>query len=163
MDHWINQYYDQKKKRWVTFDADGFYEECGMPLSQYDIAQERFDWAADAYLAVRNGKTDGRKYLYADCLGTCSLPALVRYLIYDFHALMNDELTYTFLPAYLDGRLDKLTGEELKELDHLAALLTDPDQHFDELCALWKQERKFRILNSPLVGQYDNGAEAPSC
>ena len=149
MDHWINQYYSREEGRWITFDADGFYEESGMPLTQYDIPQENFDWAAQAYLAVRRGETDGKQFLYADCLGTCSLPALIRYLIYDFHALMNQELTYTFLPAYLDGRLERLT--ELGELDLLAGWMADPDRYFGELCGLWERERKLRILNSPLV------------
>ena len=162
MDHWINQYYSEKENRWITFDADGFYEEGGMPLSQYDIPINSFDWAAEAYLAVRRGKTDGKQYLYADGLGTCSLPALIRYLIYDFHALMNHELTYSFLPAYLEGRLDKLTEKELQELDQLAKYLLEPDKYFDELCAFWERERKFRILNSPLVGDYDHGAELES-
>lgn len=155
MDHWINQYFSEKEGRWVTFDADGFYEENGMPLSQYDIPQDSFDWAAEAYLAVRSGKTDGKQYLYADGLGTCSLPALVRYLVYDFHALMNHELTYTFLPAYLDGRLDRLTEQELQELDKLAELLLEPDRNFDKLCKFWNTERKFRIIHSPLVGAAD--------
>ena len=122
-----------------------------MPLSQYDMPQESFDWAAEAYLATRSGKTDGRRFLYADRLGTRSLPALIRYLVYDFHALMNNELTYSFLPAYLDGRLDRLTEEELRKLDTLAELLLEPDEHFDRLCAFWEREREFRILNSPLV------------
>lgn len=158
MDHWINQYYSEKENRWVTFDADGFYEESGMFSFQYDMPQDRFDWVAKAYLEVRKGRTDGRQYLYADGLGTCSLPALVRYLMYDFHALMNNELTFSFLPAYLDGRLDKLTEEELEELDQLALWLLDPDRYFHELCGLWERERKFRILNSPLVGSEDHGA-----
>ena len=155
MDHWINQYYSEKEERWITFDADGFYEENGMPLSQYDIPQDSFDWAAEAYLAVRSGKTDGKQNLYADGLGTCSLPALVRYLVYDFHALMNHELTYTFLPAYLDGRLDRLTEQELQELDKLAELLLESDRNFDKLCKFWNTERKFRIIHSPLVGAAD--------
>ncbi len=159
MDHWINQYYSKEESRWVTFDADGFYEEGGMPLTQYDIPYERFDWTAKAYLDVRRGKTDGKRYLFADSLGTCGLPALVRYLVYDFHALMNHELTYSFLPAYLDGRLASLTECELQELDQLAEWLLEPDKNFDALCKLWQQERKFRILNSPLVGDHAHGAE----
>ena len=155
MDHWINQYYHRGEGRWITFDADGFYEEGGMPLSQYDMPPGSFDWVAEAYLAVRRGETDGKRYLYADGLGTCGLPALVRYLVYDFHALMNHELAYTFLPAYLDGRLDSLTEEELRELDALAMLLQSPDENFQALCALWQGRKKFRILNSPLVGGSD--------
>lgn len=158
MDHWINQFYNEKENRWVTIDADGFYEESGMFSFQYDMPQDCFDWVAKAYLEVRSGKTDGRQYLYADGLGTCSLPALIRYLIYDFHALMNNELTFSFLPAYLDGRLDKLTEAQLEELDQLALWLLDPDGYFHELCGLWERERKFRILNSPLVGSEDHGA-----
>jgi hypothetical protein len=157
MDHWINQYYSEKEKRWITFDADGFYEENGMPLSQYDMPEGSFDWVAEAYLSVRSGKTDGKQYVYADNLGTCSLPALIRYLIYDFHALMNQELTYTFLPAYLEGRLDRLTEVELQEFDRLARWMLEPDRYFEELCTIWKQERKWRILNSPLVGESDHG------
>lgn len=159
MDHWINQYYSKEEGRWITFDADGFYEEGGMPLSQYDMPQDSFDWVAKAYLAVRKGETDGKQYLYADRLGTCGLPALIRYLIYDFHALMNHELTYSFLPAYLDGRLACLTEKELQELDQLAQWLLEPDKHFQALRKLWHQERKFRVLNSPLVGAYDHGSE----
>lgn len=159
MDHWINQYYSEKEGRWITFDADGFYEEGGMPLSQYDIPQGSFDWVAEAYLAVRSGKTDGKQYLFADRAGTRSLPALIRYLIYDFHALMNHELTYTFLPAYLDGRLDRLTEEELRKLDQLARWVAKPDRYFDELKEFWERERKFRVLNSPLVGENAHGAE----
>lgn len=151
MDHWINQYYSQEEGRWITFDADGFYEEGGMPLSQYDMPSESFDWVAEAYLSVRRGETDGKQYLYADGMGTCSLPALIRYLIYDFHALMNQELTYTFLPSWLDGRLHQLTEEELQELDTLAGWLSEPDRYFRELRMFWEQERKFRILHSPLV------------
>lgn len=159
MDHWINQYYNEKEKRWVTFDADGFYEEGGMPLYQYDMPEGSFDWAAGAYLAVRRGETDGRQYVYADEMGTCSLPALIRYLIYDFHALMNCELTYSFIPAYLDGRLERLTEEELRQLDRLAEWMLEADRNFDRLCEIWEHERKFRILNSPLVGACCHGAE----
>lgn len=155
MDHWINQYYSRAENRWVTIDADGFYEENGMPLTQYDIPRDRFDWAAESYLAVRRGKEDGGRYLYADRQGTCGLPALVRYLVYDFHSLMNSELTYTMLPVFLDGRLDRLTEGELEELDRLALWMTDPDRNFEALRAFWETNRKYRLLASPLVGRQD--------
>ena len=161
MDHWINQVWLEKENRWLTIDADGFYDEKAMGLNQYDLKEDQFDWAAKAWLDIRSGKTDGSEFLYADGLGTCSLKAVVRYLFYDFHALMNNEVTYTFFPCYLDGRMDttgpnRVTAEELYELDHLAQLLLDPDKNFEELKNLWEHERKFRVLNSPLVGDWDN-------
>ena len=37
MDHWINEIWLEKEGRWLTFDADGFYEGLPVPVAQYDI------------------------------------------------------------------------------------------------------------------------------
>ncbi len=156
MDHWINQVWNEKENRWQTMDADGFYDEAAMGLNQYDMKEEQFDWAAQAWLDIRGGKTDGKQFLYADGLGTCSLKAVIRYLLYDFHALMNHEISYVFQPCYVDGKFDSLTEKDFKELDELAKLLLSPDENFEALRNLWDTNRKFRVLNSPLVGDWDN-------
>lgn len=156
MDHWINQYWNEKEARWVTIDADGFYDENGMELGQYDIADGKFDYAAKAWLDVRQGRVNGEKFLYADGLGTCSLKAISRALFYDFHALMNHEISYKFQPCYIDEKFDKMEESDLEELDELAELLLYPDENFDRLVNVWETKKKFRILNSPLVGDYDN-------
>ncbi len=156
MDHWINQYWNAKEERWVTFDADGFYDENGMNLGQYDIAEGKFDFAARAWLDVRGGKVDGSRFIYADGHGTCSLKAIIRALFYDFHSLMNDEISYQFQPCYIDGKFEQLTEQDLAELDMLAELLLEPDKNFEKLIRLWDGEKKYRIMNSPLVGDYDN-------
>lgn len=156
MDHWINQYFDEKEKRWVTIDADGFYDENGMNLGQYDIADGRFDFAGKTWLDIRGGRVKGEKFIYADGLCTCSLKAVIRALFYDFHALMNDEISYRFMPCYIDEKFERLTEEDFRELDELAALLSEPDENFDELVKIWHTKKKFRIMNSPLVGDYDN-------
>lgn len=156
MDHWINQYWNAKEARWVTIDADGFYDENGMDLGQYDIADGKFDYAAKAWLDVRSGRVDGTKFIYADSLGTCSLKAVIRALFYDFHALMNDEISYQFQPCYIDNKFERLTEQDFKELDELAGLMLKPDENFEELERIWETERKYRIMNSPLVGDRDN-------
>lgn len=153
-DHWINQAWIGG--RWVTFDADGFYEEGGMPLRQYDMPVTAFDWAADAWLNVRRGRADGARFIYADGLGTCGLKAIIRYVFYDFHALMNDEISYKFQPCWIDERFDRLTEADFQLIDALAELLRAPDEHFDQLKQLWDTERRFRVMNSPLVGEWDN-------
>lgn len=156
MDHWINQYWSAEEERWVTIDADGFYDENGMNLCQYDIADGKFDYAGRAWLDVRSGSVDGTKFLYADGLGTCSLKAVIRALFYDFHALMNDEISYRFQPCYIDDKFELLTEQDLKELDELAELLTEPDKNYEKLVDIWETKKKYRIMNSPLVGDYDN-------
>ena len=156
LDHWINQVWSGEEGRWITFDADGFYDEDAMGLDQYDLREDQFDWAAKAWLDIRTGKTDGSRFLYADGLGTCSLKAVIRCLFYDFHALMNHEISYRFQPCYTEDKFDTLTEAEFRELDRLAELMLEPDRNFSRLRELWEHEKKFRILNSPLVGDWDN-------
>lgn len=158
MDHWINQVWSDEKNRWITIDGDGFYDGflAGDLIKQYDMKEEDFDWAAKAWLDTRRGKTKGTEFIYADSLGTCSLKAIIRYLFYDFHALMNDEISYLFQPCYADGKFEELSEDDMRELDNLAELLLSPDENFSYLCQLWENNRKFRVLNSPLVGERDN-------
>ncbi len=155
-DHWINQYWDDKQNRWVTFDADGFFDEVNLGFDQFDIPENRFEWAADAWLDIREGRSDGKHLLYADGLGTNGLPAAIRYLLYDFHALMNNELTFSFMPCFADGKLDAMKEDELQELDALARLMRSPDENYEELLHIWNTVRKYRVINSPLVGDSEN-------
>lgn len=154
MDHWINQVWSEAEDRWITFDADGLYDGLGLPFTPYDMEAEQFDWAARVWLDIRSGKTDGTQFVYADRLGTCGLRAAGRYLVYDLHALMNNEISYVFQPRYLEGflrgeaELDRL---QLEELDLLAELLLEPDRNFEELLRWWETRRQFRDLSSPLV------------
>ena len=153
-DHWINQYWDESKENWITFDADGFFNDDILGFSQYDIPTNQFDWAADTWLKIREGKEDGGKFIYAG--GTSSLEAVIRAVFYDFHALMNNEISYRFQPAYIDEKFDRLSESDFIEIDELAKVMLNPDENFKLLNDLWESRRKFRILNSPLVGDWDN-------
>ena len=154
MDHWINELWLDDEDRWLTFDADGFYEGLPVPVTQYDMRTGEFDWSARAWLDIRGGRTDGSRFLYADGLGTNGLRSVGRYLVYDFHALMNHEISYVFQPRFMEPLLfrgEELPPEDMALLDHLAELLLDPDGSFDRLLDLWNTDRKLRDLTSPLV------------
>lgn len=155
MDHWINQIWNEEEDRWVTFDADGLYDGLDLPFTPYDMDHGQFDWAAEAWLKVRAGEEDGERFLYADCRGTRGLRALARYLVYDFYALMNHEISYVFYPRYLGGFLggqEELPARRLEELDQLARLLAEPDENFDQLTAWWQEQRgDLRDLAGPLI------------
>ncbi len=152
VDHWINQYWSRKEKRWITFDADGFFDDLG--FSQYDIPENKFDWAAKAWLDIREGRTEEKQFVYAG--GLNGLKATIRAIFYDFHSLMNNEISYAFQPSYISNKFDELTENNLVEIDELAQLLLEPDKNFNKLVEIWETEKKFKILNSPLIGDNDH-------
>ena len=153
LDHWINQYWDKKQEKWITFDAD-FFGDDSLGFNQYDMPLDTIDWAGDTWLNIRENKADGTVLLWAG--GEHSLKAAIRAICYDFHALMNNEISYLFQPAYMAGKFEALTEDDLMEIDNLARLLVKNDDNFDELSVIWNTNRKFRKLNSPLVGDSDH-------
>jgi hypothetical protein len=152
IDHWINQYWNEAEQKWITFDADGFYDFSD--FSQYNIPDDKFDWAADTWLGLRKGALNGKKYFNAG--GFTGLSPAVWAVFYDFHSLMNNEILYLQGPYYLPFEFDKINENELKEIDKLAELLLHPDENYDELVKIWTTERKYRILNSPLINNSDH-------
>jgi len=148
VDHWINQYWDRKEKQWTTIDVDGSLEDY-LKFDPYDMPDDVFDFFADAWLAVREGKIDGKHFWNAG--GFEGLMVVAWELFYDFHSLMNSEIIYLHTSKYIWNRFDKLTKRELKEIDKLAYLLQKPDENFNELKKVWETKKKFRLLKGALL------------
>lgn len=142
-DHWICQYWNSKEKRWVDLDVDGEY---------HDDKTKKMIFAAEAWLDVREKKRDGNEFVHGS--STRGLAMLARAVFLDFHSLMNDEISYLFMPSYIDSdkKFLSLSNKELKEIDLLAKLLLDPDKNFDEIRYLFRNDKKLRVINTPLVG-----------
>jgi len=151
-DHWINQYWDSRKEQWITFDANGFFDF--LKFDQYNIPKNKFDWAADTWLGIRNGKLDANNFRNAD--GSVGLMPVLWAIFYDFHSLMNNEILYNQQPSYIYFKFDKLTEKDFEEIDELAKLMLEQDKNFDELVKIWNTKKKFRILNGPLIGDIDH-------
>jgi len=148
-DHWINQYWNQDKSRWVTIDVDGSIEG-NLKFDPYDIPEGTFDFSADAWLSVRRGGIDGNHFWNAG--GHGGLIVIAWELFYDFHCLMNDEIIYTHTPEITNfGKFDKLTTKQLEDIDHLAELMQNPDKNFDKLMTIWNTKKEFRLLNGALL------------
>ncbi|HUT67277.1 MAG TPA: transglutaminase-like domain-containing protein [Dehalococcoidales bacterium] len=151
-DHWINQYWDKNQERWVTFDADGFLDYIG--FDQYDMPHDKFDWAAATWLGVRKGALNPDNFINTG--GFKGLEPILWAVFYDFHSLMNNEILYLQAPVYIHNKFDSLTEKELKEIDALAEFLMEPDKNFVKLRELWETDKKFRILNGPLINDADH-------
>lgn len=55
----------------------------------------------------------------------------------DFHALLNNEMFYSYQPLYLHDGIQALNESELREFDNLATLLAEPDKNMEQLEDLW--------------------------
>ena len=152
-DHWINQYWSKNKQKWITFDADGFFDK-SIGFDQYNIPEKKFDWAANTWLGIRRGKLDGNNFIHAS--GYKGLMPALWAVFYDFHSLMNNEILYDQMPSYISFKFDKLSEKDFEEIDELAKLMLESDKNFDKLVKIWNTKKKFRILNSPLIGDDDH-------
>lgn len=152
-DHWIVEYWDNKQMRFIRVDVSRITQVNHYNL--YDIPKGIFDTAAEAWLNVRTGKRKIEDYRRGH---RKNLTILAQALFHDFHALMNDEISYRFTPPFIstEEKVNNLTTEELKDLDQLAKLMLDPDQNHEKLKKIFETNVKYRILNSPLVQDEDH-------
>ena len=149
-DHWITEYYDENKKRWILVDADEHCPDHKMEFNLNDIPRDKFIFGAEAYLGMRNNKYQNAEIYYASDPATLGLKASIRGLFYDFHSVMNDEIIFLHLPKYIQDKNFELSEDEYKELDELATLMLDVDSNFEELLNIWNNKSKFRIMSGAL-------------
>ena len=154
-DHWIVQYYSYNESRWINLDTNRI-NRLETDYDYYDMPNERFDFVAKAWLDVRNGRQSIEYFRHGS--KTKGLAMLARSLFYDFHALMNDEISYLFFPVFLssDEKFNNLTEEELKDLDELAFLMLNPDENFKKLRKIFNNNKKYRVINTPLLKDDDH-------
>ncbi len=156
-DHWITEYYDIEKEKWILVDADMYFyedvlDEYHIDFSLLDIPRDKFIFGAEAFLGLRTGKYKNEEIYYASNPLTIGIEASIHGLFYDFHALMNNEIIFLHLPKYIIEKNLKLSEEEYVELDELAKLMLDPDKNFDKLLDVWNSQDKFRIMCGGMNG-----------
>lgn len=154
-DHWICEYYDINKGRWILVDSDMCFDDetlkfYGIDFNLFDIPRNKFIFGAEAYLGIRTGIYKEDDIYYASNPITWGLKASIRGLFFDFHSLMNNEIIFLHNPKYIQDKNFELSEEEYRELDVLATLLLNPDENFDKLLYIWENETKFRIMSGGL-------------
>lgn len=145
-DHWVTQYWDGATARWITIDADSSLEP--RPFDPFDLPPGTFTCGAEAWLAVCSGRQQPDAYR---TYGPSALDELGAQVLCDFHCLMNDEIPYTQYPVFVASEFDEAHAAKPRELDDFARLLQRPDEHFDELVAIWETRRDFRLLAGSLL------------
>lgn len=145
IEHWVNEYWNSEEKRWILVDADGYYEyEDRFGYSQFDLPRRKFITASEAWLGLRRHTLDKKLDVFSPDL----LQGVCEYLIMDFHALMNNEIFYSYQPLYLRDGVQTLSESKLCELDYLAELLKEPDENIEEIEYLWNNNADLFVLTN---------------
>ena len=151
MEHWVNEYWDFNENRWVLADVDGYYEyEPRFGYSQFDLPRRKFVTASEAWLGLRKNTLNKK----LDVFSPDPLEGVCEYLFMDFHALMNNEIFYSYQPLYLRGGIQTLNESELRELDYLAELLAEPDKNMEQIEHLWNTNEKLSVLTNNTQNVY---------
>jgi hypothetical protein len=148
-DHWITQYWNDTAARWVSVDVDGSLSLVEA-FDPYDMPDGTFDFPGQAWLDVRSGKVDPNYFFNAG--GERGLVVVAWSLFYDFHCLMNEENIYLHIPKPVSySNFPTLTVVQLKEIDEMAMLMTQPDAHFSQLKKWYETKRDWRELVGGLL------------
>ncbi len=148
-DHWITQYWNDEQGRWITIDVDGSLN-LAEDLDPYDMPDGTFDFPGKAWLDVRSGKVDPNYFYNAG--GERGLVVVAWSLFYDFHSLTNQEDIFLHIPKIVRlHEFTRLTEEQLREIDNLAELMTDPDANFEKLKEIYETKREFRLVSGALL------------
>jgi hypothetical protein len=144
-DHWVCEYWNAAKERWVLVDAqlDEVQRKLlALDFDPLDVPRDRFIVAHDAWEQCRAGRRDPSLFgiSFANLHGLWFIGSNV---IRDVASLNNMEL----LPWDVWGGMRRadLPEDQLAFFDRLAALTRGPDEHFAELRELWQSDARLRI------------------
>jgi len=138
LDHWVTEYWNERRKCWLLFDAqidDRQRELFRIEFDTADVSRDQFLVAGDAWQLCRGGKADPSTFGILDMYG---LWFIAGNLARDVAALNNREM----LPWDIWGAMRQQDGElDLAFFDRLATVSREPDAHVDELSTLYWDER----------------------
>lgn len=151
-DHWVNEYWNGE--RWVLIDVDGSFSMDASKLNPYDLPEGAFIFGHQAWVALRQNKEDPKKYQNAG--GYYGVFPTAWALIHDFHAIMNNPVTYLQTAKILPFALgeswkgQQIGDHQVKKLDELAVSMEDFDANWSTLKKLW-EDSDLRLVKGGLI------------
>jgi len=143
-DHWITEYWNKAKRRWVLADADlgGVPHDAlgeGITCDFTDLRPDKdFYVAGSAWRLARLGEVSPTYFRYSERWK--GFPCIRGNLLHDFQALNKLELR---IFDYFDDLHRKpehqMTVEDKALLDHIAELTVHPDEQFKALRTLFEE------------------------
>ncbi|MDO8973275.1 transglutaminase-like domain-containing protein [Reyranella sp.] len=138
IDHWVAEVFDAARRRWILVDAqidDRQRTLFGIDFDTLDVPRDRFLVAGDAWRLCRAGQADPQCFGVLDMAGLWFIASNV---IRDVAALNNREM----LPWDVWGGMTLVDSEiDPAFIDRLARLTRKPDEHLDDLRAVYDDPR----------------------
>lgn len=138
IDHWVTEYFDDARQRWVLVDAQidaEQREKFGIDFDTLDVPRDKFLVAGDAWRLCRDGKANPQAFGVLDMFGLWFIASNV---IRDVAALNNREM----LPWDVWGGMTPVDADiDLDFIDRLAVLSHEPDRHLDALRDAYDDQR----------------------
>lgn len=144
-DHWINEYWDKNKERWIMVDAqldELHIKQLKIKFNPLDVPSDCFLTAGESWLKYRKENIDPNKFGVLDIKGTCLIKANI---IRDIFALRKVEL----LPwdsgwgVLENGVYEPVSEEEKPYFDKLARISSGASN--TEIRKVFHEDEKVRF------------------
>lgn len=164
VDHVVAEVWDADEQRWRLIDPEIGERHTdptdNVALDAMDLPRDRFIAGPQAWLACRTGEDDPERYLVSPWLeipDTRSWPYLLHNLIHDLASLNKREMLLWEDWGYTEA-WNKLSDDDLAEMDRTAEAMTAPDATSEALRTLYDREG-FRVPE--VVTSYTSAVEKP--
>lgn len=146
VDHWVLEYYNVYKKRWIFVDPqlDSFQQkQLNITFNPLDVGEENFITAPRAWLMCRNGEADPNLFGILQWWGYDYLKCN---LILDANSLIKVPMQpWDGWDGYKNISIEKLTENYYLDLDQLAKLTLNVDRDFQEMSTFINQHDKIKV------------------
>lgn len=146
-DHWVCEHWDAATERWLLTDSqiDPLqHEKLELAFDPLDVPRDQFVVAGEAWQLCRSGREDPMKFGIFDMHG---LGFVLGNVLRDLASLNQVEVLpwddFGLMRSVKPGQ--EPSSAQLKLLDRVAELTTDPDARWSELLSIYAEESSLSV------------------
>ena len=145
MDHWVVEYWNDKRKRWMLVDAQLDELQCSklsIPFDPLDVPRDQFLTGGKAWQLCRAGKADPDTFGIFDMQGLWFVRGD---FIRDVASLNKMELLPWDAWGLMDKRDEQLTPDDLAFLDQLSELTAGDVPEFEKVRQYYENDERLHV------------------
>lgn len=150
-DHWVVELWNRDKKRWqmADFQLNAMMREVlQIQFDTLDMPAGKFITAGEAWLMCRRKQADPEAFGILQWHGWDFIRGNV---VRDLLALNHFEILPWDSWGFNQPDMEQAPPATWEEIDHIAAMIVQPDGHFEDLKAFYTQHP---LYHAPFIGEY---------